>query len=138
MNIIKGTVFLFSLLIATVSFGQSNDTSLSKEDYLNKSKRQKSTSSVLVGIGLASVVGGIIYGLSEEGLLFNKERTSGIFVGISLAFATAAIPFRIASKRNYRKAVSLSANFIYPNVPSVKQNVIIAKAYPGLTLKIGL
>lgn len=137
MKIVKGCVLIFLLFLSTVSLSQQpiHKVSLTREDYLEKSRKQKKASFILAGAGVASAITSIIYGLNDG--LFNKKvnDVSGIFVGIGLACVTAAIPLRFASKRNYRKA---AANFIYPKVPSAKQVGIFAKAYPALTLKVDL
>lgn len=138
MITIKGTAFVISLLISTICFCQSNGTALSKEDYYNKSRKQKTASSILLGAGAVSTISAFVYGLSGDGIFGERNEQAGLFVGIGLACVTAALPLKIASNRNRRKAVGLSANFIYPKESSLKQSGIFARAYPVLSLKADL
>lgn len=139
MIILKGTTFIFVFLISTVCFCQSQGNALSKENYFKKSKNQKSVTTILLSAAAVSTVTAFIYGLSGDGGIFGKgSEKGGIFVGIALACVTVAIPFKIASKRNQRKALALSANIMFPNVRFQKQSGIFAQACPGLTLKFHL
>ena len=139
MITLKTSAFMFLFLISTVCFCQSNGNTLSKEDYFKKSKKQKAVTSILLGAAAVSTLTSFIYGLSGDGGIFGKgSEKGGIFVGIGLACVAAAIPFKFAYKRNQRKALALSANFMFPKVRFQKQSGIFAQAYPALSLKFDL
>jgi hypothetical protein len=137
----NSSVFIILLFLSAVSFCQQTVPFplLSKEDYLAKSKKQRLTSFVLEGVGIASAIGSIVYGLSGGGI-FDKKRNeqAGIFVGIGLVCEVAAIPFVIASRRNYKKAAALSARFINEEVHPSSRSVFFNHAYPTVSLKINL
>ena len=128
-NIICFTMLLFS----AASFCQQTTTAtptLTKTDYLQKSKKQSSNARVLLGSGGAIVLIGIILTAEELPLLKPTCIISG-----ALAMLTS-IPFFIASLKNKKKGMSLSLK----NETSYKlyKESIVSIPIPSLYLKISL
>lgn len=93
------------------SFSQhiSSPPILLKEKYLTKSNKQRKAALAFACVGGAFGIAGIISGLSHFDLLDHKTNSvSEIFLGIGTVCLTVAIPFQIVSKKNYRKAASMS------------------------------
>ncbi|MEO7120691.1 MAG: hypothetical protein ABIY62_06315, partial [Ginsengibacter sp.] len=98
-----------------------------------------SVTTILLSAAAVSTVTAFIYGLSGDGGIFGKgSEKGGLFVGLGLACVAAAIPFKIASKRNQRKAAALSAYFMLPKVRFQNQSGMFVHAYPALSLKFDL
>jgi len=141
-------IFLLFLLLITlhIGYGQSteNRTGPGKEDYLKKSKRQKTWGWIAAGTGVGLFTIGLVMYLSEygDGLPGGtgyNEKTSNtgetlMFVGGGLVLVS--IPFQIEYKRNKKLAASVSINnrrIVYP--------LLVDKTFsfaPSLCLRIGL
>lgn len=76
---------------------------LTKEDYLRKSKTQKAWAWVLTGGGAASVIGGIIISGSNTSY-FPSETVGPIMIAAGGAAVIGGIILFSASKRNENKA----------------------------------
>ncbi|MFO7674618.1 MAG: hypothetical protein R6V74_13000 [Lutibacter sp.] len=114
------------------SFGQN--PSLSKEDYLQKSKSQKNTGWILFGAGTTMVVvGAIIFEKSDD---WSSVDTGGFMVLGGAVAGLASIPFFISSAKNARKAATISFNYQKMYFP--KQHTFIAKPQPTIALRIPL
>ena len=115
--IIIASLFLFE------SFSQQIDPApaLTKQDYMEKSKKQKTAAWVLLGGGAALIITGTILSANEVEKDYQNDPnnpfaplteadfdgpewvfTTGIFAGLG------SIPLFIASSRNRRKAMTLS------------------------------
>ena len=109
---------LYFLLLAfpATSFCQKTNDSVPviKTDYLTKSKNQKTAGWVLLGGGTALIGIGFLVGDS-------KESTFDDAIG--------SIPLFIASGKNKRKALNMSANFKMENATN---------SYPAVAFKIKL
>jgi hypothetical protein len=115
--------------------------SLSKQDYLAKSKKQKTWAWVLLGTGTAMVVTGTIIAVSEtEEFLYEGggEGAEGgaVLIGTGVAVMAGSIPLFIASGKNKRKAAALSLDF--QKVRQVQNFAFVSKSLPSLTLKFNL
>ena len=137
----KKTILFYSLLLlSAVTFSQKTTPSptLTQQDYLAKSKSQKSTAWLLVGGGTAVLAGTLISAASSVciGGGCTKKSFPIVPVGLGSAAIVGSIPFFITSSRNKKKAISLSLkNEAFPQVS--KQNFVY-KAVPSLTLKLNL
>ena len=109
---------LFNSLFAFAalqSFSQQQKSLPARENYLLKSKHQKTTGYILLAAGLAaSVTGFVIFKNDAENYLnpFSSTsgkgtRGSGIMIGGAVTIALS-IPFFISSKKNRRRASSVS------------------------------
>jgi hypothetical protein len=100
--------------------------------YHTKSKKQRSGAWVLLGLGSALVVGGLLIGNRDESS-FSDAATGGIMGIAGGAGMVGSIPLFIASSRNRRKALSLT----FKNEPSPKghQTITLNNRF-GLTLTL--
>jgi len=136
------------LIIATVlffseSFGQPTNPahSLSKQDYLTKSKKQKTGAWGLLGFGAAMLVGGTIIAASETGDRWNEGgdeglEAAGVVAALGIAAMAGSIPLFAASGKNKRKAASLSFNNM--RIPLLKNSSLVYRSMPALSLNINL
>lgn len=126
-NVILSIIF-FS--ISVVTFSQQNEPTqqLTKQDYLRKSKRQKTVGYVCIGITATCAAIVATRNASEEVLQ--------VVVISGLASAITSIPFFIASCKNKRNAVSLSFNI--KQSQRLQKNIIANKQIPSLTIKLNL
>ena len=94
------------LFVTASSFGQqTNSTQLSiNQNYLRKSKNQKTAAWILLGGGAALVTTGILIANGS----FDNAETGAIVGGTGLLSAIASIPLFIAYGRNNRKAMKVS------------------------------
>jgi hypothetical protein len=133
--ILLTTLLFFSLQVFSQ---QTNPTqTLIKQDYLKKSKNQKTTAWVLLGggvlaggIGLASAVGSVCIGCPEK----PKDQSGWAIAGGALV--VSSIPFFIASSKNKKKAAAIS--FKMEKTPALQQQGFVYHSYAALTLKIAI
>jgi len=121
---------------------------LTKQDYLQKSKKQKTAAWILLAGGAAMMItGGIIWSNAVEDnvdpdnplspLLAPATTTKGtglVFAG--LLVSAGSIPLFIASGKNWRRAASVSLN--YQKVQQVQNSAFVSRSLPSLTLKFSL
>lgn len=150
-------LFITIFFIEYTSFSQQNNPSLTftKQDYLKKSKTQKTTALILTGGGLVMTTVALSI-VVEEGI----EAASDLFVNIvedtqvnpdptndnssitgalfyfGAASMIAGISLFISSSKNKRKAMSLS--FKNQSVPQIQNNNFVYRALPSLKLKISI
>ena len=129
-------VCLTLLLLTVKSFSQT--PSLSKEDYLKKSKTQKTVGWVMLGGGVAmTTIGYVIINQQVNDDPLNAITTGQGYVVLMIAGAATAlgsIPFFISSAKNARRAAAISFNnqkILFP-----QQNTFVLKTQPTVTLKI--
>ena len=130
------------LAFSATSFCQQNvqKQSLTKTDYLQKSKKQKTVAWVLLGGGATLVLTGIIIpkgDLVHEAFLFTSYENDGVkgtFELIGLVSMITSIPFFIASKKNNKRAMSFS----FKNEPATQlvKSSLIYRFVPSLNLNI--
>lgn len=128
------SIFLVILFVSLQSFGQNQP--LSKEDYLQKSKNQKTTGWILLAGGTTMAVAGLISMSNQD--FWSSDNSDYDAAGIlflgGLAVDLASIPFFISSAKNARKAATISFN--YQKVYFPQHNTFVAKAQPAITLRI--
>ena len=127
-------IFMVILFLALQSFGQNQP--LSKEDYLQKSKNQKTTGWILLAGGTTIAVAGLVSMNNQD--FWSSDNSSYdasgfLFLG-GLAVDLASIPFFISSAKNARKAATISFNYQKTYFP--QHNNFTAKAQPAITLRI--
>ena len=131
----KITFLIAFFAIALAAFSQQNNPSptLTKQNYLLKSKNQNTAAWILLGSGLAMVGGGLAINLS--GGILNGNGSKGLWLSyLGGAVTITSIPFFIAASKNKKKAVSLS----FKNVISPQIKNFVYRTVPSLTLKISL
>jgi hypothetical protein len=141
----KTTIFLLMLVLSATTFGQQTNPPppLEKQNFLTKSKKQKTAAWLLATGGTALMVTGfaIDSGEPEFNILClcyvgSKDGTRGALILTGIAAIGGSIPLFIASGRNKRKAASLSLNKQF--VPQINNMVLVNHAIPALNLKINL
>ncbi len=137
----KLIAFLLILAVSTTSFSQTTTPSLEKNDYLKKSKSQKTIAWILAGSGVGMAAIAIAsYNYGDVANVIEGDNSSintkGAFFVIGGVAAISSIPFFIASGRNKRKGMSLS--FKNETAPQIQKNSFVYRAIPSLTLKMGL
>ena len=114
---------------------------LTKQEYLKKSKSQKTVGRILLGGGGILIGAGLLTNLSNGlGNLFveesQKNSSGDIFTVLGVISIAGSIPLLISAGKNKRKALSLSVK----NQPSqvLQNNRLYSKIIPSLTFKINL
>lgn len=143
----KIILFIMLLIMSAASFSQETKPSpaLTKQDYLLKSKHQKTAAWVLLGGGLALTVTGIIvysnYVTSANDpftLLAraNSGGAGGVLTAIGVLAMGGSIPLFLASGKNKKRAMSVS--FKNETAPQIQKGGFVSLPVPSLALKIGL
>ena len=126
----------------------SQSTPLIQTDYLQKSKKQKTTGFILLGGGAALAIVGTAIGVSsvDDELVSNiidgeSDETytaGGIMLITGLAAMVGSVPFFIASSRNNKKAHAASAFIKLETMPVVYRQGISKLPYPAACIRINL
>ncbi|HEY0677491.1 MAG TPA: hypothetical protein VGD17_04360 [Chitinophagaceae bacterium] len=113
----------------------------SQQDYLNKSKSQKTFGKILTIGGGALIVGGLISYTSESSSSFfpGEAVGTGLMIG-GAVITTTGILLLSASKRNERKANEMAVNLRLTIESAELYNYGIRdqKHFPALSLEISL
>lgn len=115
---------------------------LTKQDYLQKSKNQKTTGRVLLVGGTAMIVAGVVVGATAEeptGVLqiFSKGQAIGFYLfTVGAVVDLTSIPFFISSSRNARKAAAITLS--NQPIDILNSQSFVVKSIPSVTLKIKL
>ena len=129
-------LFLFSLLLAlfATSLAQQTNSSsaLTKQDYLQKSKRQKTTAKILLGGGFVT----FISGAATMGGKCSENVGSHILIGAGFTAMIISVPVFISASKNKRKAISMTLKSQL--VPQFQETGFIHRAVPSLHLKISI
>jgi hypothetical protein len=128
----KITLFALLLIISATSFGQlaNPSTPLTKQDYLKKSKSQKTAGFVFLGIAATCIAIAAPGDVSFDVLPVLVIGGAGAAVGSILLFSAAG--------RNKRKAMKMSASIDAKKIPDLTSSGIFSEYYPALSLKINL
>jgi hypothetical protein len=123
------------------AIGQVQSSSVTKETYFKKSKNQKTAAWILLGAGTGMLITGALIGegnIIDENTsdLVTTEVNGGKYALIvgGMGSMLGSIPLFIASKRNKRKAMSMS--FKNQNIRYINQGQFVTKLQPALTLKV--
>lgn len=126
------TILLF---LTASSFCQQTDSSrsLTRQDYLKKSKNQKTTARILLWGGAAVAVGAIVFDATSD---WDKSETPYI-VAFSAGCASmiGSIPLFVASKRNKKKGMNASTYFEIRKNPVATNTGLTFHSTPTLSLK---
>lgn len=131
-------ICMMLVTLSALSYSQKTPTvkaPLTKNDYLQKSKSQKSTAWALLGGGTALIVAGILIG-NNKNASFGQAGTGVIMGGLGFLSCIGSIPFFAASARNKRKAFYASTYFKFENTPSLREASTALHSYPAISLKI--
>jgi len=145
----KQLLLIFLLVSATITFSQQNNPSpaLTKQDYLKKSKSQKTVAWILLGGGVVMTSTAFAVGMNkivnDLGCLLCPEQPKSSADGevlfyTGLAAMAGSIPFFIISSKNKKRANNVSAFFKMENRTFMQQQTIAKTGYPALSFKIKL
>jgi hypothetical protein len=128
----KITIFAMLIIFSATSFCQQTktSTSLTRDEYLKKSKTQKIVGFVFLGAGAITLIS-----VSGGNTDFN---TLGTVVAAGGILTVASIPLFIASGRNKRKAQNASVSFNFEKNPLIQQSQLSCHSFPSISLKINL
>jgi hypothetical protein len=131
----KSISALLMLAFLTATYGQERTITIpeiTKENYLKKSKKQKTTAWIFLGTGsLATVLGAI-----EVNPDYGESTNSAfLFIG-GLVMIGASVTLFNASARNKKRGMSMS--FKNNVVPQLRNNNFSYSSVPSISLKIGL
>jgi len=131
------------IIMSFVTKGQQANPSpvLTKEDYLLKSKKEKTTAIVFAGVGSAMILVGGLVGIDDVGGIVDpadkdNSNLSGILVYGGLAVVAVSAPFFISSKKNKKKAAELSIKA--QAFASIKNGTIVDRTVPSLSIRMPL
>jgi hypothetical protein len=146
----KNIVFMMLLILSTTSFGQQTQLSEkhSRQDYLTKSKHQKTAAWIMLGGGAALATVGVIISSArvydELGTAFttgHDDKTfvaGGILAAVGGLSMVGSIPLFIASGKNKRKAMATAFFLEMETMPILHKASTSSLPYLALLLKISL
>jgi len=121
---------------------------LTKDEYLKKSRSQKTGAIVLISVGGAMTIVGTAIAMNDAGNeivgIFdpnyqpnnNNETLSGVLVIGGLAAMLGSIPLFISAHKNKKRAMRIS--FINEPALQLQKSMVFYRAVPSIKLKIGL
>ncbi len=136
---------MLPIVMATTSFGQlaKSSQTLTPEDYLKKSKKQRKTGNVLLIGGAACIAIGILIPrgeVTDPGFIFTTEyKNDGIrgnFVGVGILSMLSSIPFYLLSSKNKRNASVATVSINNQKMLFPQQNVLVFRTQPTVTFKV--
>jgi hypothetical protein len=130
------TCIALLILANSIYSQQSKPTAtMTKNDYLQKSKHQKTAAWLFMGGGLGLTIGGLCDNSSDN---FNKGDNTGKMVAIIAGVAAISVgtTFFITSANNKKKAESLS--FRMERAPLMQQGNFVYRSYPALSFRLNL
>jgi hypothetical protein len=142
-------VMFLLFIFSAKTFSQQVNPSLTKQDYLQKSVKQKKAAWIMLGGGAALFATGLVFPKGESkgftgsfyGIpnLVEEYENDGIKAGFMLVGSLSmlgSIPVFLASGRNKRKAASLS--FKNEIAPRINATCLSRQSLPSINLKISL
>ena len=135
----KIAIGMILILIGNAVLSQKAEPTQSstKNEYLQKSKDQKTAAWLLLGAGAAATVGGAIWFGNEFNLFGNDNTAAPAIVSLAGILSMAgSIPLFIASSRNKNKAMSITGALKVERSFGYYQKGIVCNNYPALSLRI--
>lgn len=130
----KKTILLFlAMAFAITTFCQKRV--LTKDEYLTKSKNQKTTAKIMLAGGASLILIGLAVGNRDESS-FGEAGAGVIMGGIGVLSMIGSVPLFIASSKNKRKAMELA--FINEKVPFPRSGGFTKLSCPSLAVRIRL
>lgn len=143
----KSIIFFLLLPLAITSFSQQIKSSptLTKQDYLQKSKKQKKAGTILLAGGAGLIITSLIIPKGEKvyngvcvvTLCDDKYKNDGIKSAFFIAggiSAISSIPLFIVSGKNRKKAGSVS--FKNEHSAQLYNKTLVYTSFPAVRLKI--
>jgi phosphate/sulfate permease len=146
----KNILFVLLLVVSTNAFSQQTNPSqkISGENYLKKSKNQKTAAWVLLGGGVALITTAFAVGMNDAaedlaGILFLGEEqqssnTGEVLFYTGLVSMAGSIPLFIASSKNKRKAEKIAVVLKMEKLTCFQYQLVKQISYPALTVKFSL
>ncbi len=136
----KIIIFFTTLLLFSVaSFSQQTTTatqSLTKTDYLQKSKNQKTTALILLGIGTAAIITGILIESPHRGTGNTQSFSGGLIEVGGIICVLTSIPYFLSSSKNKKRSTTLG---IYnQRILLPQNNSFVLKNRPSFSVRIPL
>ena len=133
-------IILCSLLLfnTAASFSQQTQSQpLTRDDYLKKSKGQKTGAWLLAAGGGAIIIGSLI---STAGVYINEPRPAfpKVPVAIGAACVVGSVPLFIAASKNKKRAQAATAWLKMERAIKPAKFVWSVHSYPALALKMNL
>ncbi|MEO6836837.1 MAG: hypothetical protein ABI185_00520 [Ginsengibacter sp.] len=133
--------FNVTILVLMILFKSYSLTAQTKENYLLKSKHQRTAAWFLLGGGvLAGSAGGLLalHGIVD---LFDPKPSNNLHAGAGLMFVgtgaiIGSIPMFISASKNRRRAMSIS--FTNQPLPELVKNMVGNKYIPSINLCLKL
>jgi len=146
MKKIKSISLILSIIMLLISF-QGFSQEMSRQDYLDKSRRQKTAAFTLLGGGIVlGTVGATILFTEGVGSVANciglvscEEPNTGFATGMMVVGGLAtigSIPLFISASNNKKRAFELSFKPQPTNIPKYAGN--IPRSVPSITYTISL
>ncbi len=135
-NSMKKVLFiLFFSALAFTAFSQPGNpsTPLTKQDYLQKSKKQKTTAWILLGGGTIAWLAGASKYMNQNDDIDGGGEAAMVIGGIA---GLSSIPFFIMASKNKKKAISLS--FKNQMIPQLQKNSVTNKPVLSFNLKVSI
>ncbi|MCF3110268.1 hypothetical protein LL912_15900 [Niabella sp. CC-SYL272] len=130
-------VLLLLVLVTDIPAQQTTPVpAVMKQDYMQKSRRQKTAAWILLGGGVALSTGGIIWAL--EGDWSSNDSGPDILFFTGVASMLGSIPVFIASARNKRKARQLVAVIKMEQYAALQQHALTRASYPSAGIQLRL
>jgi len=127
----KKLIVSFSFLFV-ISAGYSQETTLSRDltrqDYLRKSKNQKTGAWILLGAGAAMI------SIAAPGDV-SLDIVPVLAVGGGVAII-GSIPLFIAAGKNKRRAKTMTANLNIQQTPVIRYTGLSKRPHPGISVKL--
>jgi len=125
--------FILLFVISTMTFAQKTNPpqTLGKEDYLQKSKNQKTAGWILRGGGAVLFSAGIIWGATSTDDVgpFSLCAAGGVCI-------LTSIPLFMASRKNKKRAMEMAVG--WQQSIQLQNNSLVKKPIPSLALKLNL
>ncbi len=129
---------IFLLIFSAITFSSFSQpgnppTALTKQDFLQKSKKQKTTAWVLLGGGTIAWLAGVSKYMNQNDNIDGGGEVAMTVGGIAVL---SSIPFFVIASKNKKKAMSLS----FKNNPTqqFQRGSFVNRSLPSLTFKIHL
>jgi hypothetical protein len=134
-NDMKRVVYLLiAIILSAATVAQNTDSSrvMTKQDYLQKSKSQKTAAWILLGGGVALDIGGGFWAASDFSI-----NGPDVLIVVGTASILASIPFFIASGKNKRKAMKATV-FFKMEKGALLSHSLSYPPFPALHIQINL
>ncbi len=128
--------FLALLLLSNSVFSQPGNPSptLTKQDYLKKSKNQKTAAWIFMGGGIGLTILGIQADNRNDGKSESTGKAVAIVTGIA-AICVGTTLFILATENKKRAGV---ISFRMEKAPLIQQRNFVYRSYPALSFRLDL